>query len=115
MRFMSLWRPAPTADLASERMFNEMNKLVEESTRSGVLVATGGWDPKSPSTVVRNAAGRVTVTDGPYSEAKEVIAGYAILECRSQEHAIEEARKFMKIAGEGVCELRQLGEPPPKG
>jgi hypothetical protein len=115
MRFMSLWRPSPSADLTSERMFKEMNKLVEESTRSGVLVATGGWDPRSPSTVVRNTSGKLAVTDGPYAEAKEVIAGYAILECSSKEHAIEETKKFMKIAGDGVCELRQLGDPPPRG
>ena len=114
MRFMTLWRPAPTADLASEKMFAEMNQLVEESTRSGVLVATGGWDPKSPATIVRNSGGKLSITDGPYAEAKEVIAGYAVLECRSKEHAIEEARKFMKIAGDGVCEVRQLGEPPDK-
>jgi hypothetical protein len=112
MRFMTLWRPSPTVDLTSERMFAEMNELVEESTRSGVLVATGGWDPASPATIVRNTGGKLAVTDGPYTEAKEVIAGYAVLECRSKEHAIEEARKFMKIAGEGVCEVRQLGEPP---
>src|SRR2546426_8631 len=111
MRFMTLWRPAPTVDLASERMFTEMNKLVEESTKAGVLIATGGWDPRSPATLVRRTGNDVAITDGPFSEAKEVIAGYAILECRSKEHAIEETKKFMKIAGDGVCELRELGDP----
>jgi len=111
---MTLWRPAPTADINSEKMFTEMNKLVEESTKSGVLVATGGWDPRGPAIIVRRDGNNVSITDGPYSEAKEVIAGYAILECRNKEHAIEETKKFMKIAGDGTCEVRELGGPPPK-
>ena len=114
MRFMSLWRPAKTANLHSEKMFQEMNLLIEEMTKDGTLIQTGGWDPASPAIVVRNAGGTVHVTDGPYTEAKELIAGYAILECTSREHAIELAKRFIKIAGEGSSEMRQLGGPPPK-
>ncbi len=113
MRFMSLWRPAKTANLHSEKMFRDMNKLVEEMTKDGTLVQTGGWDPSSPAIVVRNDGNAVHVTDGPYTEAKELIAGYAILEATSREHAIELAKRYMKIAGEGTTEMRELGGPPP--
>ena len=95
MRFMCLWRPGAKQTwkdndpVEGQRLMVEMGKLIEDMKKSGVLIETGGWDPRSPSTVVSNAHGEVTVKDGPYSESKEVIAGFALIECKSREEAIE--------------------------
>jgi hypothetical protein len=115
MRFMTLWRPGKNSNANSEKMFVEMGQLIEEMTKAGVLVTTGGWDPNGPSTFLKaNAEGKVTVTDGPFAEAKEVIAGFAIIETKSKEEAVQWGVRFLKIAGEGTSELRALGEPPPR-
>jgi hypothetical protein len=59
---------------------------------------------------VRNSNGKVTVTDGPFTEAKEVVGGFAILRANSKEEAIQLARDFLQVVGEGECELRQIFE-----
>jgi hypothetical protein len=61
---------------------------------------------------VRRDGARVTVTDGPFTETKEVIGGFAILEAESKEGAIELAREFLQVAGDGECEIRQIFEAP---
>ena len=112
MRFMTLWRPSTTnQNPPSEKLMAQMGQFVEEMTKTGKLVATGGWNPHSPCTLVTSTNGGLKITDGPYAEAKEVIAGYAILEASSREEAIALTRRFMEIAGDGVCELRELGGP----
>jgi hypothetical protein len=93
---------------------DKMTKLVEDETRSGRLVMTGGWDPRSPAIVVHSAGGDVTITDGPYSEAKEVIAGYAIMEVKSKDELVAATKRFLEIAGDGTCEIRELFGPPPR-
>ena len=113
MRYMFLWRPAKSSNAGSEQMMAEMGKLIEEMTKAGVLVQTGGWDPTSPRTVLKNANGKVTVTDGPYSETKELIAGFALVEVKSKEVAIEWGIRFLKIAGDGTSEMRLLGGGTP--
>ncbi|HUJ63170.1 MAG TPA: YciI family protein [Kofleriaceae bacterium] len=113
MRYMCLWRPARHND-PGKTNFAEMMKFIEETTKSGQLVSTGGWMPDAPGATIRSEGGKLTVTDGPYTEAKEMIGGYAILEVRSKDEAIELARRFVRIAGDGISELRELGAPPPK-
>jgi hypothetical protein len=77
-----------------------------------VLVSTGGCLPSSLGAKVRRAGGDYAVTDGPFTEAKEVVGGFAILEARSKEHAIELNKRFLAVAGDGEVELRQLFEAP---
>lgn len=114
MRFMGLWRPGKNAN-RSEKGMADMQKLVDEWTKSGKLVSTGGWPPDTKCTTVRNdAGGRIQITDGPYAEAKELIGGFALLEAGSLEEAVELTRRFVELAGEGVCEVRPLGWQPPK-
>jgi hypothetical protein len=109
MKFLSLYTPdkkragAPTCN---EEMA-EMGKLIEESTKSGMLLSTGGL---MPGLRVRSSGGKVTVIDGPFTEAKEVIAGFAVLEAKSDEEAIELTKRFLKIAGDGETELRRIME-----
>lgn len=110
MRYMFLWRPAQSSNAGSEKMAQEMGKLIEEMTKAGVLVLTGGWDPASPSTVLKSASGKVTVTDGPYTESKEVIAGFALLDAKSKQEAVEWGIRFLRVAGDGTSEMRPLGD-----
>jgi len=85
-------------------------KLIEEEMKAGWLLSTEGCLPTSLGARVRRSDGRVTVTDGSFTEAKEVIGGFAILK-EHEAYAIELARKFLLVMGQGECELRQLYEP----
>jgi hypothetical protein len=92
-------------------------RFSEEMVRSGVLVDTGGILPSAQGARVRLAGGKLTVTDGPFPETKELIVGYAIVQVASKAEAIEVSRRFMSIAGDGEGEIRQLvgpsdGPPP---
>ncbi len=110
MRFMTLWRPGKRSNANTPTMQAEMGKLIEEMTKSGQLIQTGGWDPNGPRTLVTNRGNDFDVTDGPFAEAKEMIAGFAIIEVKSKEEAIELAKRFLRIAGEGSSEVRLLGQ-----
>jgi hypothetical protein len=88
-----------------------MGKLVEEGMKAGWLLATEGCLPTKAGARVRRASGKLTVIDGPFTEAKEVVGGFAILKANSKEEAIELARQFLQVVGEGECELRQLYDP----
>jgi len=76
-----------------------------------VLVATDGLQHSAKGARVRIADGRITVTDGPFAEAKEVIGGYAIVLAKSKEEAIEHAKDFLSLVGEGESEVRQMHDP----
>jgi hypothetical protein len=88
-----------------------IGKFVEEMTKSGVLLDTGGILPSSKGARLQMARGKFTVTDGPFPETKELIVGYAIVQTRSKEEAVEVARRFMTIAGDGDGDIRQLMGP----
>jgi hypothetical protein len=77
-------------------------------TKAGILVSNGGIQPSHEDGRVRLTNGELTVTDGPFTEAKELIAGFAICEVTSREHAIELAKQFLEAAGDGVSELHPL-------
>ena len=86
-----------------------MGKLVEEGMRAGHLLVVEGCLPSaSRRPRVRLSNGKVTVTDGPFTESKEIIGGLAIVKADSKEEAIEVIRQFLRVAGDGECELRQL-------
>jgi hypothetical protein len=95
--------PAPDAQL-----YAEMGRFIEELTRAGVLLATGGLDR---GVHMSTSGGKVTVTDGPYTEAKETIVSFALIEVRSQDEAIELARRFWAMVGEGEGDVRQVYGP----
>jgi hypothetical protein len=86
-------------------------KFTEEMMRSGVVLDTGGILGLSSGGQVKQARGKFTVTDGPFPETKELIVGYAIVQVKNREEAIEQARRFMAIAGDGSGEIRQLMGP----
>ena len=115
MRFLSIYKAAETGIPPTTEHIAKMEKLIEESMKSGELIATEGCLPTAKGARVRRAGGKVTVTDGPFTEAKEVVAGFALLEAPSKEAAIEMTRRFLDIAGDGECELRQIFEAPATG
>jgi len=90
-----------------------MGKLVEDAMNAGTLIATEGCLPSAVGARVRLSGGKVSVTDGPFTEAKEVVGGFAILKANSREEAVEMVKDFLKVAGDGECELRQLYEAGP--
>src|SRR5262245_43743916 len=88
-----------------------IGKLVEDGMKAGFLLAVEGSTPSATGARVRLSKGKLTVTDGPFTESKEVIGGLAILQADSKEAAVELVRQFLHAAGDGECELRQLFEP----
>jgi hypothetical protein len=112
MQFLMIYTPDDATPPSAEKMA-ELGKFSEEAAKAGGLVATGGILPSSKGARVRLSKGKFTVTDGPFPETKEVIAGWAIVKVNSKEEAIEQARRFMMIAGDGKGEIRQLTDPPP--
>jgi hypothetical protein len=108
MRFLSIYKTAETNTPPSPEHVGKMQKLVEDSMRSGVLLATEGCLPSARGARVRLDGGKVTVTDGPFTESKELVAGFAILQANSKEEAIEITKNFLQVAGGGECEIRQI-------
>jgi hypothetical protein len=110
MRFLSIYKAAEKNTPPTLEYVARMEKLIEESMKSGALLATEGCLPSALGARVRRFGGKVTVTDGPFTESKELIAGFALLQAKSKEEAIELARQFLEVAGEGECEIRQIFE-----
>jgi hypothetical protein len=115
MRFLSIY-------LADEKKFATpptpedmavMGKLIEDSMRKGTLISTGGVSNPKRTVRVRRAGGKVSVTDGPYTESKELVAGFAILEATDRDHAIQLVTEFLGVIGEGATELHELYADPP--
>ncbi|MEW6307086.1 MAG: YciI family protein [Verrucomicrobiota bacterium] len=95
-----------------------MGKLMAEMGKAGVLVDTGGLLPMSKGARIRAAGGKLTVTDGPFIESKEIIGGYAILRAKSKEEALKMGEDFMKLHVDvlgasyvGELEIRQMFDP----
>lgn len=106
MRFlMTMNGGGPPPD---KELFDAMGKFVEELTRAGVLLATGGLDA---GTHVTSSGGNVSFTDGPFTEAKETIVSFALIDVRSEEEALELTRRFWKIVGDGEGDVRRVFGP----
>jgi hypothetical protein len=110
MKFLSIYKTAERGVPPTEAEMTAMGKLIESGMKAGWLVATEGCLPSALGARVRFSAGKMTVTDGPFTEAKELVGGFAILRTNSKQEAIERAKQFLPVAGEGECELPQLYE-----
>jgi hypothetical protein len=110
MRFLGYTLGDPTAPMAppSPEMMEEMGKFIEEATKAGVLAAAGGLGPAAEATRVSYADGKFTVLDGPFTEAKELIGGWALLDVRDKDEAIEWTKRFLAVAGPGESTIRQV-------
>jgi len=91
------------------QLYAEMGRFVEALTQAGVLLATGGLD--TSGTHIKAADGKVTLIDGPYTEAKETIVSFALIDVRSKEEAIELAKRFWAIVKDGEGDIRQVFGP----
>ena len=118
MRFMSMVKANEAQDSPPPKaLFDAMNALMEEAAKDGcTMVQSGGLLPTASGLRVRLAGGKLTVTDGPFTEAKEVIGGYAIFDAKSKAHVRKWTERFMELhkihmpGWEGECEVRQLPE-----
>lgn len=108
MRFLSIYRPNKKTPPNDPDHRAAMGKLMEAMIKRGVLEATGAIS--GSQAVVRHEGGKTTVLDGPYAESKEMLAGWAILRADSKEEIAEVTQAFLKVAGEGTCELREILE-----
>ncbi len=112
MRFLCLYKPVKKEGTPpTHEDMAEMGKFVEEMMKSGKLLATEGCLPSERGARVRLANGKFNVVDGPFAEAKELIAGFALLQTESKEEAIELSKRFLKVAGDGETEVRQVYDP----
>jgi len=110
MKFLSLYKSQERGVPPTQEEMNKMGKLIEEGMKAGWLVATEGCLPSALGARVRRSDGKLSVTDGPFTEAKEVVGGFAILRANSKQEAIQLAKDFLQVVGEGECELRQIYE-----
>ena len=107
MRYLMTTKASDTP--ADEQLYAEMGKFIEELTAAGVLLATGGLAQEA--VVIRSDGDDITVTDGPFAEAKEAVAGFALVEVRSREEALELTRRFRRIVGDGESVIHQVFGP----
>lgn len=117
MRFMTLVKSAESSGPPPTELMGAIAKLGAEATQAGVLVETGGLVPSAAGARIRLSGGRLTVTDGPFTEAKEVVGGYAVYEVSSKQEGIEWTRRFVELhqkhwpRWEGEVEIRQVMDP----
>src|ERR1700722_3048575 len=117
MRFMMIYKPANFKDSEagippSQEHMAEMMKLIGELARKGLLLVTDGLQPSSKGARVKLADGKLTVKDGPFTETKELIGGYAIFQLHSNDEGIELTERLLKGAGDGEVEIRQMQDTP---
>lgn len=117
MRFMMIVKHPENQGFPPKELMDAIGKAAEEQAKAGRILGNGGLKPTAQGARVRLSSGRVTVIDGPFTEAKEVIGGYAQFEFNSREEAIQSAIEFMELhkkywpGWEGETEVRQMYEP----
>lgn len=118
MRFMMLVKHAEElSGPPPKALMDAIDKLTEEANQARTMVVAGGLAPTAASTHIRLTRGELKTTDGPYSEAKEVVGGFAIFDLKSKQEAIEGAQRFMELhrkhwpGWEGETEVRQIFGP----
>lgn len=117
MLFMTIVKSAESTSPPPQELMDEIEKLRDEAAKAGVFLDTGGLLPTALGANVRLAKGKLTVTDGPFTEAKEVIGGFAVFNVKSKKDAIAWTLKFMELhkkhwpGWEGVTEIRQMWSP----
>ena len=123
MRFMMLVKSAEDSGPPPKELMDAMEKLAAEAVKAGAMLQSGGLAPTAMSSRVRLSRGQVTNTDGPFTESKEVVGGFAVFELKSKQEAVESAVRFMELhkqhwpGWEGETEVRQIFGPedfPPR-
>jgi len=97
-------------------LYEEMGKFIEDATKKGNFVSGAGLQPTSAGTRVRLQGGKISVIDGPFTESKEIVGGYSIIDAKTHEEALDLAKRFMELhrkhwpSFEGECEMRPFEE-----
>lgn len=115
MRFMIMFKADADTEAAAPACIAlpEMGRFIEELRSEGVLLGTEGLKPSAYNGArLRRSAGKITVTDGPFAEAKELVAGFVLVEVPSRDAAVALAERFLEVAGEGSAEVREAFESP---
>jgi len=118
MRYMTLIKHPGDYDVSKvpPSLFVAMDEFIDEQIKSGMFLQGAGLQPLSKATRVRLSGGKITISDGPFSEAKEVVGGYSLIEASTHAEAVEMTTKFMELHRvhwpefEGEAELRPLEE-----
>ncbi len=117
MRYMMIVKHAENQGPPPKALMDAIAKLGQEATKDGTMLGNGGLKPTARGARVRLSGGKVTVMDGPFTEAKEIIGGYAEFELKSREEAIQGAVRFMELhkqhwpGWEGETEVREMYGP----
>jgi hypothetical protein len=115
MRFLCIYKPAAKEGTPpTPETMETMGKFIEQSVKDGYLLSTEGCLPSALGARVRSTNGQYTVTDGPFTEAKELVGGFALIQAKSKLEAIKFTKRFLQVAGDGETEIRQLYEQPAK-
>jgi hypothetical protein len=112
MKFLSIYKAVEKSVPPSQDEMDRMGKLIEEGMKAGWLLGTEGCLPSALGARVRFSDGKISVMDGPFTESKEVVGGFAILQGSSKAEVIELVKQFLGVVGGGECELRQIYEAP---
>jgi hypothetical protein len=111
MKFLCIYKPAKKEGTPpTQQEIERMEKLLAEWGKEGVLLAAEGCLPSALGARLRQTNGKVTVTDGPFTESKELVGGFAIIRTKTKEEAIERTKIFLSLAGDGESEIRQVYE-----
>jgi len=112
-RFLCMYKSAKgEGAMPSAEDQAKMGALIAEWVQAGVLLSAEGCMPSQFGVRIRQDKGKVTVTDGPFAESKEIVGGLAIIQAPSKEEAIPWIKKFLEAAGDGESEVRQLWDQP---
>jgi hypothetical protein len=114
MKFMTMVKAAETSAPPPQSLMEAIDRLGQEAAKAGVIVQMGGLYPSAAGARMRLSNGKIVVTDGPFTEAKEVIGGFAVYDVPSKQEALEWTRRFLQLhdehwkGWEGEVEIRQL-------
>jgi hypothetical protein len=111
MKYLAIYKTAETGVPPTTEHMAAMQSLIEEMTGKGILLSTEGCLPSAKGARVRRSQGKITVIDGPFTESKELIAGFALFQVNSKEEAVAWTKRFLEVAGDGESEIRQIYDP----
>ena len=113
MRYMTLYKPGTENDAPTEKEMAAVGQLIQEMAQAGTLITTDGLQPSSKGARVKiDSTGKITVIDGPFTETKELVGGYAIINAKSKAEAIELTKRFLRTMGRGESEIRLMQDAP---
>jgi hypothetical protein len=111
MKFLMTYQSIPGAPPPTFEQMKKLGEFTEKHVKNGTVVMTGGLVRPTRGTQIRCEGGKASITDGPFTESKELIDGFALVQVKSKDEALQIAREFMEVAGDGTGEILQVFEP----